>query len=102
MENPLDRTEAMAKRTASAKGYQIWRGRYAGFIFPRDLFFSCVLVGLPDENDPPPVPTVALAIGFELRSDCCRINGENYSGFIPNDPWDSIQEQLDALPDMNS
>jgi hypothetical protein len=98
MGNLLDRTEAMAKRVALAKGYQIWRGRYVGFIFPQDMFFSCVLVGLPDENDPPPVSAVVLAVGFELRSDCCRINGDNYSGFIPDDPWDAIQEQLNAYP----
>jgi hypothetical protein len=100
-QNPLTRTEALANKMATGKGYQVWRGRYAGFVHPAEQVFDCVLVGLSDAGDPPPVSAVVLAISFD-HSGSCRINAEDYSAFIPDDPWDTISDRLQQLLDLNS
>jgi len=100
----VDEAEKILRVGAEKKGLAVWRGRCTGFLFPRDQEMECVLVGLPDENNPPAKSSVEFALSID-RNGTLQFDRGDFSARVPFGggwhPLIFIELQIATLPDLS-
>ncbi|MFA6536589.1 MAG: hypothetical protein WC250_00655 [Candidatus Paceibacterota bacterium] len=99
----FDVAEKVARIVAANKGLAVWRGRCAGFFQPRPDEAECLLVGLPDEQTPPPKSSVGLAVTFG-HSGSMELTATGFYEFVPFGggwhPLAELEKKLEELPNF--
>lgn len=103
-ESFLTEAEKLIRELAPKKGWTVWKGRYAGFLYPPEKEYDCVIAGIGDSSLAPQKELFALAVGLSHESRMAIIETEDSSCHSPFgggwEPLKELREVAEKLPSL--